>query len=138
MQCPACNASLQSTAICPRCQADLSVLLRIHKQSRIKLAEAILSWVDNQHQQSQVHIISANSLHQDQLSQHVQSLIHSQTSKAPTMGLSIPSKRQLFQHMLQVSRTVIKRVFDDTPALVASVCRFLQQSTKRLKSSKRY
>lgn len=134
MQCPACNATVQSTEICPRCRADLSVLLRIYKQSRIKLAGALHCWLNNQNQQSQIDIKAANSLHKDQLSRLVQCLINSQPRNAPASKLTFKSGAQLLQQIYQVSGSVLQGIIKYMPVLVSVVYQFLQKSIKRFQS----
>ena len=51
-RCPCCNARLKEVAICPRCKADLSVIINAGQSAQVWLTRAIHYFLESKTEQS--------------------------------------------------------------------------------------
>lgn len=58
-RCPCCNAQLKSASICPRCEADLSHILKIESCSQQQLFTAMQLFFDGDIEQSSARVNKA-------------------------------------------------------------------------------
>jgi len=78
-RCPCCNARLKDNVICPRCQADLSVLITTEKTAEQHLTKAIQYWGNKQGEQSIAALMSALSLKKSNLALRFRDYLIQQT-----------------------------------------------------------
>lgn len=110
-RCPCCKARLGGATQCPRCQADLSIVIGAEQSAQFWLAKAIYYWNDNEVENSSGALTHSLHLKQTRLALVFRDFIIQQQCRQILDLLAqkkiLPAKQRLFKMRLFIPESYL-------------------------------